>query len=638
MHISILLVVFVKLVVCANARIARELSATEIPGCPDVNSLTKSIGDLEREQLDQIRCVCLSHSGNEEERQTGIQVNCVFGSTLDDLAKVLLTISELNRTVHHINLNHVNVVNTTTTLFDALDVSATGTLNELEIRNCHGGSLNVEGRSNKTAESTVDLSAVRTLTIENCGVEQFPRLLIESSPKLESVSLTKNKLQFISRNDLELVAETLEYLDLTENLISDVDDGAFKQLKQLKTLLIGEHNSANNTMIEELAKMKNLETLDLTRIDGVEDSDQIQMIKDNNLKRLILTGCNIKWLNASSFSTLQELQELDMRVNLIEVIEANSFVGLSKLQRLTLAGNFLREFEVRSDSWNGLNHLEELDLGWNELRKLNSRAFDSDLRSNLRLLSLRSNEKLTEIEPNAFDGLVKLETLNLSGSALRSLNSDMFEGLELLRELDVSHNNLSEIDNQTFSSVTKTLRVLNLSGNKLKTLNVDVIRDLNLTELNIGDNPWLCDRKLFEIVNWIKKQYSDGAKNSREFLLANAANTTCHRPYSLQGRNVMELKDSEVPFVYDYDIDTTTAIQPTETTTFDPNDNSTLNVFDLSKLSINVGESNDTFEVNVDEGKPIYDINSIRYGQRPVKNSTNTKRMFYAPIQQIRKE
>ncbi|KAI6207830.1 Leucine Rich repeat-containing domain protein [Aphelenchoides besseyi] len=212
----------------------------------------------------------------------------------------------------------------------------------------------------------------------------------------------------------------------------------------------------------------------------------------------------------------------------------------------------------------------------------------------------------------------------------------MFEGLRSLKELDVSHNNLSQIDNQTFSSVAKTLRVLNLSGNKLKTLNVDVIRDLNLTELNIGDNPWLCDRKLFEskwqftsiqkllVVNWIKKQYSDGAKNSREFLLANAANTTCHRPYSLQGRNVMELKDSEVPFVYDYDIDTTTALQPTETTTSDPNDNSTINIFDLSKLSINVGESNDTFEVNVDEGKPIYDINSIRYGQRPVKNSTNT--------------
>jgi hypothetical protein len=49
------------------------------------------------------------------------------------------------------------------------------------------------------------------------------------------------------------------HLDLTENLIGNIELGAFKQLKLLETLMIGEHNFANATLLEEIAQLESLE-------------------------------------------------------------------------------------------------------------------------------------------------------------------------------------------------------------------------------------------------------------------------------------------------------------------------------------------------------------------------------------------
>jgi hypothetical protein len=51
----------------------------------------------------------------------------------------------------------------------------------------------------------------------------------------------------------------LEYFDLTENLIVNIEVGAFKQLGKLRTLLIGEHNFANATLLEEISQIESLE-------------------------------------------------------------------------------------------------------------------------------------------------------------------------------------------------------------------------------------------------------------------------------------------------------------------------------------------------------------------------------------------
>lgn len=83
-----------------------------------------------------------------------------------------------------------------------------------------------------------------------------------------------------------------------------------------------------------------------------------------------------------------------MRVNLIEKINNNSFLNLTNLQKLNIAGNFLRHFN--SEIWTGLTHLKQLDLGWNDFIQLNSSIFNT-LTSELKVLDLRHNEKLKKV-------------------------------------------------------------------------------------------------------------------------------------------------------------------------------------------------------------------------------------------------
>lgn len=84
-----------------------------------------------------------------------------------------------------------------------------------------------------------------------------------------------------------------------------------------------------------------------------------------------------------------------MRVNLIENIEPGSFLELSSLERMSLAGNFIKD--VQADQWDGLTNLTQLDLGWNELKVLRSDSFGPEIGANLHILSLRSNEKLANV-------------------------------------------------------------------------------------------------------------------------------------------------------------------------------------------------------------------------------------------------
>jgi hypothetical protein len=74
----------------------------EIPGCPDINSLSESANELEGDKLDQIKCVCSSD-------QIGIEVNCVFGASLENLSNVLNTITKLNKTVKQVDNFNLNI-------------------------------------------------------------------------------------------------------------------------------------------------------------------------------------------------------------------------------------------------------------------------------------------------------------------------------------------------------------------------------------------------------------------------------------------------------------------------------------------------------------------------------------------------
>uniref|UniRef100_A0A7E4UNE6 Leucine-rich repeat domain-containing protein n=1 Tax=Panagrellus redivivus TaxID=6233 RepID=A0A7E4UNE6_PANRE len=628
------------LILCLTNFPSISTEIVSIPGCPDLTTLPGDINELSKDQLTKLKCFCngitndlndpdgIVDSENTSTPGIGIAVSCIFGSHLEDLAEVLTAIDDANRTVTRITLDHVEISEdeAAPTLEEILS-SDLRDLRELEIKDCRGGAL-TERRDNPIVEFS-ELPSLEAVIIENCELTTVPSGLLSKTTKLNSLSLPGNKIIDIKAGDFDGVTETLEYLDLSSNLLSAVEPNSISQLNALKTLIIGEHNYANETLLQQIGSLQNLEKLDMTRMDGVDDLDKLGFERNGggkNLKEWTLTGCSLKAINDTPFEGLGNLEELDIRVNLIENIEPGTFEPLRNLRKLSLAGNFLRESMFDSNVFEGLESLEFLDLGWNEIKVLHAGVFDS-LGKTLNSLSLRHNEKLVQIEPSTFSGLNHLKFLNLSGTALEKVEKSTFKPLAELEELHLSHTHISEIESGAFNAQNETLRVLSLNGNQLTQFDFNAtLKPLHsLEQIDLSKNPWLCDAAIWQAVTWVQKTYRNAAETSREFFLLNSADTQCARPYNLAGRGLLDLVQDDLPVEYDAGTDTTTPAATTEAST-DDGEGETSTLINFGELLHVVGTSgNDTLDAIEDEGKPKYDINTVRFGQKTTsKNPTNS--------------
>uniref|UniRef100_A0A915DEF8 Uncharacterized protein n=1 Tax=Ditylenchus dipsaci TaxID=166011 RepID=A0A915DEF8_9BILA len=341
---------------------------------------------------------------------------------------------------------------------------------------------------------------MQSLAIEDCQLSSMPLDLLQAARHIKLITLTNNKIKLIEKRDLEMASQTLHYLDLSGNLISDAEIGSFSQLKQLKFLYLGEHNYANQQIKHEISLLPSLQVLDLTRMDGIggsNDSSSLRWFNNSSLEKLKLTGCSLRVLNLTTFQNLKHLTE--NRVQYPKRSEAVRFV----------------------------------------------------------------------------------------------------------------HNNISLIEEGSFQTLKRSIESLSLHNNKLKSI------DLN--------NPWTCDLRLYKVISWINQRYKWAASHSAKFTLLNPTSTVCHRPYSKQGTSVFELDEED--FEYQPDTDTTTKISVTSTLESEIEENSTL---DWKQQTIIVGGQEDIFAntslaEDADAGKPTYDINSVKYGQRYSPNkSSNT--------------
>jgi Leucine-rich repeat (LRR) protein len=128
------------------------------------------------------------------------------------------------------------------------------------------------------------------------------------------------------------------------------------------------------------------------------------------------TFCRQDWkppiskIHPQAFQECSNLTELNLYLNQLKCIEANTFQGLAKLENLCLGCN-----------------------------------------------------SLILIDPMAFQNLTKLKELKLHGNKLEKINSSWFEDLVNLEILTLHENSISRIDSKCFKS-------FNVPSNKIKTL------------------------------------------------------------------------------------------------------------------------------------------------------------------------
>lgn len=132
------------------------------------------------------------------------------------------------------------------------------------------------------------------------------------------------------------------------------------------------------------------------------------------------------------------------------------------------------------------SHLREIDLSSNKLQYITKGLFNNF--TNIRKLVLNKNEIINIFE-KSFDGLSKLETLDLSENNLAIL-ANVFTPLKNLQHLNLSRNKIEFIHENYFNNWL--LQHLDVSHNNLRKLAPGALQLLpNLARLLLTDNPHL---------------------------------------------------------------------------------------------------------------------------------------------------
>lgn len=253
----------------------------------------------------------------------------------------------------------------------------------------------------------------------------------------------------------------LTYLDMADNTLANIEDGAFDGLAKLHTLILSSNHLShitNNTF----RGLNNLIYLDMSQ-------NHFNVLSDN------------------AFSYFPRLMELNLTGNLIHTIADKAFTGLETLDSLNLMYNRLRN--VPTSALEEVKVLRFLNLNGNRIKSLQDYAF-----RNLSLLVSMSIARnlIKYISEDAFMGLGEnLKSLDLHRNYLRNTPSAAFLKLQDMTKLDLSDNSLSVISENTFHSLPN-LEVIFLNNlNFLRRIDAHAFNLTSLKELHIALNPHL---------------------------------------------------------------------------------------------------------------------------------------------------
>lgn len=329
------------------------------------------------------------------------------------------------------------------------------------------------------------------------GTDALQHNVFQSFEQLQRLDLSENNITSIvydQRHDADTSAgifdnlQQLIELDLSRNHIIDLPRSAFTQLPRLRCLNLA-HNRLSIIPFQVFYALESMEHLDLANNRLVSILDNF-FIGNQALRVLNLRNNTIEKLSKNSLYGLEHLTHLDLADNQLLSIDRNAFDSLTRLRVLNVARNNLtvlptilfyqlhqlqyvnlsrNNFKIIPNGMFASQHkLEELiidETGLQRVGNLVSRqpnVVDKQTLSNLRMVRMRNNRQLREIDAIAFRNWGAVEHLNLTGNALITLPHEIGE-LQALKVLDVSYNQLISVPKQIAN--TMQLHTLSLLGN-----------------------------------------------------------------------------------------------------------------------------------------------------------------------------
>ncbi|XP_008278435.1 transforming growth factor beta activator LRRC33 [Stegastes partitus] len=398
-----------------------------------------------------------------------------------------------------------------------------------------------------------DSKLLKSLNLANNDLRigyQESSLALKKLHGLTALDLSENKLEDEMAATLLENLTSLEYLNLSGNLLQRVDEASFKDLHQLKEL-----DLQRNIMFE---------------IDGAFDGNSklqrlnlafnyLPCLTDFHMTQLVVLNAShniIEWfISRQDLNDTFQLETLDLSNN--KLLFFPFLPSHSRLRNLYLSHNVISFYEQMArnvTSPNSSTTVEFYNLK-NYMENVTAQLWDDDLHgdtSSLEILDLRgnqvdyfpqgfiqkmpalsrlqmctncletlnltseqftgslyeldlSNNRLKQVlaDEAALTALSNLTYFNLSLNGLERLPAGLFSSLPSIRSVDLSYNNIdvclseeAELTTHTVSSCADwkniaSLRQLYLKGCNLKRIPDSAFTGLLLTHLELSDNPGL---------------------------------------------------------------------------------------------------------------------------------------------------
>lgn len=447
--------------------------------------------------------------------------------------------------------------------------------------------LNLSLTPLKTLESGCfkPVSGVHTLILDQSIISTsvISKVCSElSRTAIEALSLQKLKLITLTNTTFKGLEETnLTFLDLSSNNLTKIEEGSFKWLPRLKTLILS-HNNLKHLTKGTFQGLGGLKMLQMTQALVKTHSSSMPIIDDfsfqplSALESLTLQRSSVREITENTFTGLTSLIELDMswgsfvslkninkhtflslsssplkRLNLIGTaiarLNPGSFSPLRNLTILFLDRNFIKQ-NLTGQEFEGLSQIEELHMSNNtQSIQLSSQTFANI--TSLKVLTLGKSLTVMALnmDPSPFRFLSNLIFLDLSNNNIANIKHNLLQGLSNLKVLKLQHNNLAQLWKSVnvggpvlFLKNVPQLTTLQLDFNGLDEIPADALRGLtNLRELSLSNN----------LLNKLKDSVFDNLNSLRVLRLAKNSITTV-RPevFKMPLRNLSQLLMDRNPF------------------------------------------------------------------------------------------
>lgn len=274
------------------------------------------------------------------------------------------------------------------------------------------GNLALGGGNKDTALLVGTGRRLQTLDASRTGLEHVPAALTHS---VRTLRLAGNSIRTVQCGDVDSYP-LLQLLDLTNNLLEEMEEDALGRLEMLVILYLTDNklHAIPRSLPDELKILH----LEFNRIEQIVSGDLLGLPK---LEVLLLNDNNIKVVQEGAFSQMTSLITLDLSRNPISILPAGTMSGPTRLQVLRLSSLTVDPpaedmcFPVPAPE-----HLVRLDLS-------HSPGLARQLLADKAALS-------------AFR---ELQELNLTNADLINLRSDLLYFLPQLRDLHITGNRLN---------------------------------------------------------------------------------------------------------------------------------------------------------------------------------------------------